>query len=78
MFALGRKNLFPAGDLALQVAVQRYRQMRSRPGEAQVRRIAEMWSPHKSAVALLMWKDYGTTALDAARGGDAGATRLKP
>lgn len=72
MFALGRKNIFPDGDLALQVAVQRYRKMETRPGKDQVRKIAETWSPHKTTVALLMWKYYGATALEAPGGGVGG------
>ncbi len=74
MFALDRKNIFPDGDLALRVAVQRYRKMRSRPGKDQVREIAETWSPHKTAVALLMWKYYGTTTLEVSGEASGGGT----
>lgn len=64
MFALGRADIFPAGDLALQVAVQRLDSLKERPGEKQTREIASRWSPHQSAVAVLMWHYYGATALD--------------
>jgi len=64
MFALQRRDVFPAGDLALQVAVQRYARMRSRPDVKQTAALASRWSPHRSCVALLMWKYYGAATLD--------------
>ena len=64
MFALGRADIFPAGDLALQVAVGRYLSLPERPGAKQTAALAERWSPHRSSVALLMWKYYGAATLD--------------
>ena len=64
MFALGRVDIFPAGDLALQVAVQRFESLKTRPDEKQTAKFAQQWSPHRSGVALLMWKYYGIAALD--------------
>jgi len=64
MFALGRRDVFPAGDLALQVAVQRYAGLRARPDVKQTADFAKRWSPHRSVVALLMWKYYGAGTLD--------------
>ena len=63
MFALGRQDIFPANDLALQVAVQRYKNLSNRPDVNQTREISEIWSPYRSAVAVLMWKFYGATTL---------------
>ena len=68
MFALGRRDVFPAGDLALQVAVQRFAGFELRPTASELAGFAGRWSPHRSSVALLMWKYYGTTTLDS-RGG---------
>lgn len=59
MFALGRADFFPAGDIAL----QRYKRMRKRPDEKTTRKVSEKWSPHRPAVAVLMWKFYGSTTL---------------
>jgi DNA-3-methyladenine glycosylase II len=64
MFALGRADIFPAGDLALQIAVQRLDALAEKPTEKQTRDIARRWSPHQSAVAVLMWHYYGATTLD--------------
>ncbi len=63
MFALGRPDIFPAGDLALQIAVQRLEALPEKPSEKQTRDIALRWSPHQSAVAVLMWHYYGATTL---------------
>ena len=63
MFALGREDIFPAGDLALQVALQRLDELPEKPSEKQTREIAQRWSPHQSAVAVLMWHYYGATTL---------------
>lgn len=64
MFALRRADIFPANDLALQTAVQRYQNLRSRPNEKQLRTLSQKWSPHRTSVALLMWKYYGSATLD--------------
>lgn len=63
MFALNRPDVFPAGDLALQVAIQRLDNLSERPKEQDTREIAQRWSPHQSAAALLMWHYYGSTTL---------------
>ena len=64
MFALGHPDIFPAGDLALQVAIQRLESMRDKPNEKQARDLAQRWSPYQSAVAVLMWHYYGAATLD--------------
>jgi len=64
MFALGRRDLYPARDLALQAAIQKYVGLGSRPDENFTLEFCKRWSPHRSAVALLMWRYYGTTTLD--------------
>ena len=64
MFALGHPDVFPAGDLALQVAIQRLESMPEKPNEKQARAIAQRWSPNQSAVAVLMWHYYGAATLD--------------
>lgn len=64
MFALGHRDVFPAGDLALQVAIQRYEALGERPDAKQAADLAMKWSPHRSCVALLMWKYYGSATLD--------------
>ena len=58
MFCLGRVDIFPAGDLALQVALQKYYGKPERPTAKQVRELTEKWQPHRSAAAVFMWHYY--------------------
>ena len=63
MFALQRHDIYPADDLALQIAVQRYNGWKDKPTGKVTAEYALRWSPYRSAVALLMWKYYGATTL---------------
>lgn len=60
MFALGRPDLCPAKDLALQTAVQHLKGLAERPSDKVFREFAEPWRPHRSAAALLCWRWYRT------------------
>ena len=64
MFALGHQDVYPADDLALQVAIQRYKNLSERPNAKLTREFSEVWSPYRTAVSLLMWKFYGAATLD--------------
>lgn len=64
MFALQHPDIFPADDLALRIAVQRFLKLNARPTGRETMKLAARWSPCRSAVALLMWKYYGSTTLD--------------
>ncbi len=63
MFALRHEDVFPAGDLALQVGIQRLLELKQRPTEKQAREIAVRWSPYRSSVSLMLWKYYGAATL---------------
>jgi len=63
MFALGHPDIYPADDLALQIAIQRYLGLEDRPNGKQTAEIAMRWSPYRSAVSLMMWKYYGAATL---------------
>ena len=58
MFSLQRRDIFPASDLALQVALQRLRGLEQRPDEKQARELIEHWSPWRSAGSLFLWHYY--------------------
>ncbi|MBM3524375.1 MAG: hypothetical protein FJX57_15595 [Alphaproteobacteria bacterium] len=58
LFAMQRADIFPAGDLALQVACQRLKRLRHRPAPERLRRIAEAWKPHRGAAAHFLWHLY--------------------
>ena len=58
LFALGRPDVWPAQDLALQVAVQHLKSLPERPGPRDMDRLAEAWRPHRGTAARLLWKYY--------------------
>lgn len=65
MFSIGHRDIFPAGDLALQEAIRLLHQLDDRPPEKECRRIADKWSPFRSVAARLLWSYYGTVRRDA-------------
>ena len=58
MFCLGRPDIWPAADLALQEAVRTVKHLESRPNPALMDEIATAWKPCRSAAALLLWRYY--------------------
>ena len=58
MFSLGRADVFAPGDLALQVAAQSLYALEERPKEAQLRAMAQEWSPWRSVAARLLFAYY--------------------
>ena len=58
LFALGQADAFPAGDLALQESVRLLYELPTRPTEKELRTFSERWSPHRGAVARLLWEYY--------------------
>ncbi len=61
LFAEGRPDAFPAGDLAVQVELGRLLGHAERPSEKLVREWAENWRPHRGAAAVLAWHSYNST-----------------
>lgn len=58
MFAAGHPDVFPAGDIALQRAVQWGLGLDEKPDAKSVRQMAEAWAPWRSAAAHLFWRYY--------------------
>ncbi|WDR04635.1 DNA-3-methyladenine glycosylase 2 family protein [Devosia rhodophyticola] len=58
MFCAGHSDVFPAGDLALQKAVEHGLKLNSRPTSAELYVIAALWTPHRAAAALLFWRYF--------------------
>jgi DNA-3-methyladenine glycosylase II len=63
LFAEGRKDIWPAGDLAVQISVGLILGLPERPSEKAIREIAEAWRPHRSAMAIMAWHRYNTKVL---------------
>ncbi|WIY69067.1 DNA-3-methyladenine glycosylase 2 family protein [Aquidulcibacter paucihalophilus] len=59
MFCEGRQDVFPGGDIALQEAIRWADGAPLRPTEKQTWARAEIWSPHRSVAAHLLWGWYG-------------------
>jgi DNA-3-methyladenine glycosylase II len=60
LFAEGRRDIWPAGDLAVQEGVKRIMLLDQRPTETSTREIAESWRPHRGAAAIFAWHYYAT------------------
>jgi len=58
LFAAGHPDVFPAGDVALQAAVGHAFGRESRPAAADLRVLAEAWSPWRGVAARLFWAYY--------------------
>ncbi len=58
LFAEGREDIWPAGDLAVQIAVGRILGHETRPSEKLTREVAEAWRPHRGAAAIFAWHHY--------------------
>jgi DNA-3-methyladenine glycosylase II len=58
IFALGRPDVWPAGDLGLQLAIAECLALADRPKERQLREIGEAWRPWRSVAACLFWQSY--------------------
>ncbi|GGA36004.1 DNA-3-methyladenine glycosylase family protein [Sphingomonas psychrolutea] len=58
LFAEGRTDIWPAGDLAVQIEVGRILGHEARPSEKVTRELAEAWRPHRGAAAIFAWHHY--------------------
>lgn len=59
LFCLGVQDVFPAGDLALQVTVAHVLGLEARPSEKELEKMAQLhWSPERGAAAHLFWAIY--------------------
>ena len=58
IFSLRRLDIFPAGDLALQEATKYLLDLKSRPLEKEMRKLAKSWMPYRSVCAIILWHFY--------------------
>jgi DNA-3-methyladenine glycosylase II len=63
LFAEGREDIWPAGDLAVQAGIGKILGLPERPSEKQTRELAEKWRPHRGSVAIFTWHCYNNPAL---------------
>jgi DNA-3-methyladenine glycosylase II len=62
LFAEGRPDIWPAGDLAVQIETGRLLGLDARPDEKATRALAERWRPHRGAAAIFAWHHYSSDA----------------
>ena len=55
---LGRPDLWPVGDRALQVAVAEALGLALVPDATELERLGERWRPHRSTAARILWNGY--------------------
>ena len=58
LMAMRRADIWPAGDLALAVAMQDLMKLENRPGPEELERLAEKWRPHRAVAARMLWQHY--------------------
>ena len=63
LFAEGRADIWPAGDLAVQAGLAKLLGLDERPDEKATRLLAEPWRPHRGAAAIFTWHCYNNPAL---------------
>jgi len=55
---LKRQDVWPAGDVALKVALQHLKQLNTRPGVEEMDGYAEKWRPYRTLAARILWRYY--------------------
>lgn len=58
LFALARRDAFPAADLALAASLADLRGLPARPGEKALREFAAPWAPYRGLAARLLWHHW--------------------
>ena len=58
MACLKRLDGWPASDLGLIVAIQRLKNLESRPDYLTIEKMSEPWSPYRTIAALILWSTY--------------------
>lgn len=58
MFSLQRQDIFPSGDLALLVALQKLKGLDEKPSPEIAQKLIAHWSPWRTAGSLFLWHYY--------------------
>jgi DNA-3-methyladenine glycosylase II len=58
LFALGRRDVFPAGDIAVAGAAAHLLGLPERPGPKALRTLADVWRPSRALAARLLWHHW--------------------
>jgi len=63
LFAEGRADIWPAGDLAVMAGLHKILDLPERPSEKEARALSQAWRPHRGAIAIFTWHCYNNPAL---------------
>lgn len=58
LMAMRRADIWPAGDLALAVALKDLKNLAHRPPPDELERLAEGWRPYRAVAARMLWQYY--------------------
>jgi len=58
LMAMRRADIWPAGDLALAVAMKELKGLAARPNPLELEQLAEQWRPHRAVAARMLWQYY--------------------
>jgi DNA-3-methyladenine glycosylase II len=58
LMALQRPDVFPKGDLAIAIALQKLKNLATRPTPAQLEAMTQHWQPWRAVAARLLWHYY--------------------
>jgi DNA-3-methyladenine glycosylase II len=61
MFRLGRRDVFPVGDLGIRSAMKRAYRMRGAPSPERLRRVATPWRPWRTVACWYLWQSLDST-----------------
>ena len=63
LFAEGREDIWPAGDLAVMAGIGKILGLPERPNEKQTRELAEDWRPFRGSAAIFTWHIYNAALM---------------
>ncbi len=58
LMALGRPDIWPKGDLALEIAFQRLKGLKKKPVWEEIKSASNAWKPWRAVAARLLWHFY--------------------
>ena len=58
LMAMRRADIWPAGDLALAIAIKELKGLATKPTVDELEAIAEAWRPHRAVAARMLWQYY--------------------
>lgn len=58
LMVMRRADIWPAGDLALAVAMKELKALPHRPGPIELEKLAEQWRPMRAVAARMLWQYY--------------------